>query len=87
MGDETGLRPKAGRQREEPPDADWAGLVTGRTGHKRREKALGGFRGPHSPRQWTDGGWPAYYPPVGHSVLSRTVEVHRAATVLCLGVL
>lgn len=23
MGDETGLRPKAGKQREEPPDTDW----------------------------------------------------------------
>lgn len=58
MGDETGLRPKAGRQREEPPDADWAGLVTGRTGHKRRKKAVGGFRGPHSPTAM-DGRWMA----------------------------
>lgn len=69
MGDETGLRPKAGRQREEPPGVDWV----------RRKAELGRRDGrrlrwismAHSPRQ------EAAYPHMGHSV-SRTVLVFSA---------
>lgn len=65
MGDGAGLRPKAGKQREEPPDANqqllprWTGFVTGRESwswnwvEQTKEGCEVDFEGAHSPLSTT----------------------------------
>lgn len=45
MGDETGLRPKAGKQREEPPDAE-PGSSEAEVGRRDERRLWVDFEGP-----------------------------------------